>query len=239
MSELSGRSGVAIPTIKFYVREGLLAHGVLTSPNQAQYDDSHVERLRLIRALVEVGGLSVASVREVLAAMDRSGPEEVLSATHRAMAERAAVPAGSAAALRGSAAAPAGTAPAPKGGATAAEPSAGESELRAFLEGGGYTIRADNPGIAQAGRVLDAYLALGHDELVELLPEYLIAAIAVAQADRAVLDFVDGRQARVAAGMLGTVLGDALFAGLRQLAQEHVAEQHRRDSRRTPGEGRA
>jgi hypothetical protein len=47
-----------VPTIKYYVREGLLPPGQLASPNQTQYDNSHLRRLRLIRALTEVGGLS-------------------------------------------------------------------------------------------------------------------------------------------------------------------------------------
>ncbi|MFC9487519.1 MerR family transcriptional regulator, partial [Streptomyces hydrogenans] len=70
IGELSRRTGVSVPTIKFYVREGLLPAGRLTSPNQAAYDETHVRRLRLIRALMDVGGLSVAAVREVITAVD-------------------------------------------------------------------------------------------------------------------------------------------------------------------------
>lgn len=71
ISELSRRSDVAVPTIKFYLREGLLPEGVLTSATQAQYDDEHVARLRLIRALIGPGGLSLAAVRQVIAAIER------------------------------------------------------------------------------------------------------------------------------------------------------------------------
>ena len=70
ISELSRVSGVPVPTVKFYLREGLLSEGVRTSPNQAQYDDSHLQRLRLIRALVGAGGLSLATTREVLRQVD-------------------------------------------------------------------------------------------------------------------------------------------------------------------------
>ncbi|WP_275465420.1 MerR family transcriptional regulator [Streptomyces noursei] len=73
IGELSRETGVAVPTIKFYVREGLLPAGRLTSPNQASYDEGHVRRLRLIRGLIDVGGLSVATVREVLTAVDAPG----------------------------------------------------------------------------------------------------------------------------------------------------------------------
>ena len=72
MSELSDRSGVAIPTIKFYLREELIAPGERTSPNQSSYDETHVTRLRLVRSLIEVGGLSVAAVRDVLGAIENT-----------------------------------------------------------------------------------------------------------------------------------------------------------------------
>jgi DNA-binding transcriptional MerR regulator len=66
ISELSRTSGVPVATIKYYLREGLLHDGRLTSATQAQYDQSHVARLRLVRALLGAGGLSVAGAREVL-----------------------------------------------------------------------------------------------------------------------------------------------------------------------------
>ena len=70
ISELSRQSGVSIPSIKFYVREGLLPAGAPTAANRFTYDESHVRRLRLIRALIEIGELSIATVREALQAMD-------------------------------------------------------------------------------------------------------------------------------------------------------------------------
>lgn len=70
IGELSRRSGVPVPTIKFYVREGLLPAGQLTSPNQASYDSGHERRLKLIRALLDVGGLSLAAIKDVLHTID-------------------------------------------------------------------------------------------------------------------------------------------------------------------------
>ncbi|MEY9872086.1 DNA-binding transcriptional MerR regulator [Streptacidiphilus sp. MAP12-33] len=69
ISELSRRSGVSVPTIKYYIREELLPGGRLTSPNQADYDEQHLRRLRLIRALIGVRGLSVDATRQVLSAL--------------------------------------------------------------------------------------------------------------------------------------------------------------------------
>ncbi len=76
VKELSERSGVSVPTIKYYLREGLLPAGELVSKNQAHYDDAHLRRLRLIRALVDIGGLTIAAVRDVLAAAD--APDETV-----------------------------------------------------------------------------------------------------------------------------------------------------------------
>src|SRR4030081_3166458 len=73
MAELSARTGVPIPTIKFYLREGLLPPGERTSPNQAQYGEEHARRLKLIRALVDVGGLSIVASRAVLGHLDSVG----------------------------------------------------------------------------------------------------------------------------------------------------------------------
>ncbi|MFC7622524.1 MerR family transcriptional regulator [Microlunatus sp. GCM10028923] len=70
MSELSRESGVAVATIKYYLREGLLHEGLRTSATQAQYDASHLARLGLIRALLGTGNLSVAATRNVLAELD-------------------------------------------------------------------------------------------------------------------------------------------------------------------------
>jgi DNA-binding transcriptional MerR regulator len=70
ISELSRQTDVPVATIKFYLRVGLLPEGERTSPTQAQYDEQHAARLRLIRALLGPGGLTVASAGEVLAAID-------------------------------------------------------------------------------------------------------------------------------------------------------------------------
>ena len=92
ISELSQRSGVSVPTIKYYLREGLLPDGQRTSATQAQYDAEHEARLKLIRALIGTAGLSIAEVRRVLAAID-DPPESVHELLGMA-AEAAAGPVG-------------------------------------------------------------------------------------------------------------------------------------------------
>jgi DNA-binding transcriptional MerR regulator len=71
ISELSQRTETPIPTIKFYIREGLMPAGRITARNQAEYDDLHVERLDLIRSLRDVAKLSIPIIGKTLAAVDR------------------------------------------------------------------------------------------------------------------------------------------------------------------------
>jgi DNA-binding transcriptional MerR regulator len=71
ISDLVERTGVPLSTIKFYLREGLLPPGRRSAPNQARYDERHAERLDLIRALREVAGLPLESVREVIEELER------------------------------------------------------------------------------------------------------------------------------------------------------------------------
>ncbi|MGW2601108.1 MerR family transcriptional regulator [Streptomyces klenkii] len=70
LAELSERSGVSTATIKYYLREGLLQPGRRVSATQAEYDDAHVRRLRLVRALIQLGKVPVATAREVIAAAE-------------------------------------------------------------------------------------------------------------------------------------------------------------------------
>ncbi|WP_328874056.1 MerR family transcriptional regulator [Streptomyces sp. NBC_00287] len=70
LAELSERSGVSTATIKYYLREGLLAPGRQINTTTAEYDEEHLRRLRLIRAMIQVGRVPVATVREVLGHVD-------------------------------------------------------------------------------------------------------------------------------------------------------------------------
>ncbi|MEU5805995.1 MerR family transcriptional regulator [Streptomyces sp. NPDC004244] len=72
ISELSRSTGVPVASIKYFRREGLLPAGRATAATLAEYGEEHVHRLRLIKALTSLGGLSIAATREVLAAVDRA-----------------------------------------------------------------------------------------------------------------------------------------------------------------------
>lgn len=85
ISQLAAETGVPVATIKFYLRERLLHEGELTSATQARYDDTHVRRLRLVRALLGPGGLSIAATRDLLHHVEHppTSPHELLGVAHQ------------------------------------------------------------------------------------------------------------------------------------------------------------
>lgn len=193
IGELSRETGVAIPTIKYYVREGLLPAGKLTSPNQASYDDGHVRRLRLIRGLIDVGGLTVSAVREVLAAVDspEESVHEVLGAAQHAITPRlTTTPEGMEQARR-----------------TVAE----------LIRRRGWRVGLDHPAFEKAAVALATFRGVGHGEFEEVLDDYAEACERVAAADLAWA----GRNAEVdglvESVVVGTVLGDAVLTAMRRL----------------------
>lgn len=220
MSELSDATGVAVPTLKYYLREGLLHAGERTSPNQARYDRSHVDRVRLVRALIEVGGLPIARAAEVVAAMHRDGLglSSVFGIAQRAVSERALPDE----VRDGDPVDPFGPIPAR---------TEGERLVAELCATRGWNVHAANPGLAMAARVLDTYANLGQRRLHGVLADYADAADRIASADLAAVERAGEETHGDTTTMtdvviVGTVLGDALIAGLRRIAQE--AESFRR-----------
>jgi DNA-binding transcriptional MerR regulator len=66
MGELAEASGVPVPTIKHYLREGLLPEPVKTSRNMAYYPPEFIERIRLIKRLQEERYMPLKAIRKVL-----------------------------------------------------------------------------------------------------------------------------------------------------------------------------
>lgn len=63
---LSGRTGVKVPTIRYYEQVGLLPEPPRTESNRRTYGDDAVRRLRFIRHARELG-FEVEDVRQLLA----------------------------------------------------------------------------------------------------------------------------------------------------------------------------
>jgi DNA-binding transcriptional MerR regulator len=72
MRELAEASGVPAPTIKHYLREGLLPEPVKTSRNMAYYPPEFVDRIKLIKQLQEERYLPLKAIKEVLDSQERS-----------------------------------------------------------------------------------------------------------------------------------------------------------------------
>ncbi|MDF2919967.1 MAG: putative transcriptional regulator [Microbacterium sp.] len=86
ISELSTESGVPVATIKYYLREKLLPEGERSSPTQASYGTAHVQRLGVIRALVDAG-VGIAGVRKVVGVLEEppENPYDLLGAANAAV----------------------------------------------------------------------------------------------------------------------------------------------------------
>jgi DNA-binding transcriptional MerR regulator len=66
MGELVEASGVPAPTIKHYLREGLLPEPVKTSRNMAYYPPEFVDRIKLIKQLQEERYMPLRAIKAVL-----------------------------------------------------------------------------------------------------------------------------------------------------------------------------
>lgn len=212
ISELSRRSGVPVPTVKYYLREGLLQPGRLTAATQAQYDEHHVQRLRLIRALAEVGGLALATIRRILDALDdeRLSLHQLLGQAHYALS--------------------------PNVGSAAAEP--GWTDARAqidkLLDELGWEVTEHAPARDELTRAVLTLRHLGAPTAVEDLRLYAKAAHSVAAHELARLaearDAGDHTEKLVHQSVIDTVLYEPVLLALRRLAQEHEsAQQFSRD----------
>ena len=202
IGELSAASGVPLPTVKYYLREGLLPAGERTARNQADYGPEHVARLRLIRALIEVGGLSIADTRSVLAASDDPGLplDEVMGAAHEAVTAR-------------------GTPP------SRVEPAWSEARalVTAMAEQRGWRVEFSSPALDQAADAVAAVLAADMPELHPLIDLYFEVVEGMAAREvEAVLSM--GSPDQIVRGVVvGTVVGEALLTALRLLAQQSIS----------------
>lgn len=199
MAELSQTTGVPVPTIKFYIREGLVPAGTPTGRNQADYVQEHVRRLRLVRALTQYG-MAVSVVRELVAALD--DPDLplflLLGAAQKTITEVVEPPSG---------------------------PSREKAERRMLelLSARGWQTEPLDAGTRAAIGVLATLDELGRQDVIDRLDDYMAAAEQLALADLRALGDVSDRERAIELVIIGTALGDALTAALRRIAQANLA----------------
>lgn len=194
LAELSESSGVSVATLKYYLREGLLHPGKAVSRTQSDYDESHLERVRLVRALSEVGGLSLATIGRVLEVITSPGQDWI---TVLETAQRSLV------------------------GGREPRASEGGSRAAAWLSARGWHVDPADPFIDDLDRAWSACdsVGLGLDE--ERMDAYAdhVEGVATIDVDTVPAD-PEGAIRQV---ILGTVLVDPVLAALRRLAQQHVS----------------
>ncbi|MFJ4619389.1 MerR family transcriptional regulator [Streptomyces sp. NPDC088812] len=202
LAELSERSGVSTATIKYYLREGLLPPGRQINTTTAEYDEEHLRRLRLVRAMIQVGRVPVATVREVLGHVD----DDSLGRTVRLGAALWALP------------------QVPEPDTEDEHVRTAQREADALLHTLGWANARQLTSLSPAYRSLVVSVAalrrLGYDWDAELLVSYARLMHRAAVLD---LDFVETRESeaeRVETAVLGAILVEPMLQALHRLAQE-------------------
>ena len=196
ISQLAAATGVPVATIKYYLREKLLHEGVLTSATQARYDDSHVRRLKLIRALIGSAGLSVAATRELLAGAENppASAHDLLGLAHRAV-----------------------TRPVPD--------DVDVAPARELVRRWGWAEHAcDSATLAALAQALSGLASAGFDLPPSGLDRYARAMQDVAEADVGGVP-TDSPEAAMRYVVLGTVLMEPVLLAMRRLAQQSASLQ--------------
>jgi DNA-binding transcriptional MerR regulator len=207
ISELSEATGVAVHTLKYYLREGLLMPGRPTSRTRAEYGGEHVERVRLVRALVEHGGVPIAGVRAILEALGAPPPSR-----HDLFGVA-------------SCALPAPAADHPVDGDAAA--------LVADL---GWHVTPDAPALRSLSAALRAAEHAGVGLSPAMLHRYARAMQGVADIDLTVAERATTAQEALRIVVLGTVMIDPVLVALRRVAQEAVSAQRAAGASAAAGE---
>ncbi len=212
MAELSRGSGVPVATIKYYLREGLLPPGTATSATRAEYGEGHLRRLRLIRALLEIGEIPVAAIGHILAVVDDESASlhVMLGAVQYALRPHPARPAGAGADQDWQAA---------------------SREADALIAGLGWTVAESAPARTLLVAALAALRRTEEAPPGPSLRDYAEAMTALAAAEVASLGpgaREDGgsRVALAESAVVGMVLRERILLALHRLAQEDASSRH-------------
>ncbi|MFF5258422.1 MerR family transcriptional regulator [Actinomadura viridis] len=208
ISELGERSGLTIQTIKFYIREGLLPKGTATGATRAEYDERHLDRLRLVRALREVGDLPVAAIRRIVAAVDDdAGMHRLFGITQYAIGPHVDPPDQDPGAPED----------------LAAQWRTARQDVDALMGELGWRVTARAPARDLLAQTFVALRRLGFPvTLADLLP-YTRAAAAVAEHEIGMVAADAPRTRAVHAMLVSTVLYEQVLTALHRLAQEDAS----------------
>jgi DNA-binding transcriptional MerR regulator len=202
LAELSERSGLSTATIKYYLREGLLPPGRRHNATTAEYGEEHLRRLRLVRAMIQVGQVPVAKVREVLAHVD----DDSMGRTIRLGAAMWALP------------------QVPEPDEDDEYVQAAQREVDALLDRLGWEnaklLTSVSPAYRSLVVAVAAFCRLGYDWGAEQLAPYAELMHRTAVLD---LDYLEQRPSepeRIEFAVLGEILNEPALQALHRLAQE-------------------
>ena len=202
ISELSRESGVPVASIKYFKREGLLPEGRTTAVTMVEYGPDHVKRLRLIKALTAVGGLSIAATREVLAAIDEARhPAQTLKAVSYAMS----VPGGARTST---------------GNAETAEDAEVRAEVDDLIAAMGWDVDGDSPHVKGLAATLREMQRMGVGLAPATLESYAHVAASAARLDIEHAATDSDQMALAERAALSLALSGPLLELLRRVAQE-------------------
>lgn len=209
ISELVRRADVPLATVKFYIREGMLPAGRSTGARRADYDQEHLDRLRLIRSMTVAAGLPLHQVKQILRIIDHpdGGVYETLGRAVEVLAG-----------AKETSEAHGDEAPAVTQGAT-------YPRARAAVAGLGEAYARSSEHVAafaQLDRALLAAEEAGLPADPARLRVYGEHVAAIARAEITQMPAGD-RQAAVQYAVLGTALYEPVLTALRRLAHQNLA----------------
>jgi DNA-binding transcriptional MerR regulator len=198
VSELANQAGVSVATVKYYIREGMLAAGDPAGPRRATYGDAHVRRIGLIQALTGPAGLSLSQAKAILQIIDlpKSPLVDRLAAATAVLAD-----------------------------AAGADVDAVKSYPRAEQAVGwlGEPYRAEPPAAALLENALRAVEAAGFQldpHQFALYGQHILAI-----ADSEIANIRTAPVEAVQYAVLGTVLFEPVLCAIRRLAQQSLVKQ--------------
>ena len=199
ISELSDRASVPVATVEYYQRERLISH-----PSERHgYSPEDLRRLRLVRVLVEVGGLNPDQVRDLLGAMagGTRTPHETFGMVLRTLE---------------------GT---PSASLADVDPTEDEALVlaRRVADRHGWTVDQDTASWRTLVKLLRTLHWLDDADTAVVVEAYAAAADRMTGAEIGVLGLYADEDALVERLVLWTVFGDPLLAALRRIARQHTS----------------
>lgn len=203
MQTLSERSGVSVASIKFYLREGLLPPGDPSRPHRAYYDERHLRRLAIVRAMRDAD-ISIEAMRRAFEAVDapRADAVDTIAPAIDALADE-------------------------RGGRADAHLRAARKQVAKVFADRKLSVRPEAGSRETIARALAALHRVGAPVAITALDLYLDALAPAAKAEIENPDtrqmLLSDKEGSLEIAVLGTVLYEPILIGLRRALHEHFA----------------